>query len=163
MNGGFETGAFTPWLVKDTFPAPVIYTPTAHSGTYSAFLGDQPNGGAFEDNGDGSFYQQVVVPPSGGTLSYWYLAYTEDGIDYDWQDAYDENETPLANVIDINGADSATLVRLKGIGPVTAGKIVARRKKIPFTNINQLKETGILREATFELLKTHLCIGPVIK
>src|SRR6185312_5700838 len=61
----------------------------------------------------------------------------------DYRDANDDNETPLPNIININTADSATLVRLKGIGPVTAGKIVARRKnKGAFTNIDQLRETG---------------------
>ena len=75
----------------------------------------------------------------------------------DYQDAFDENETPLPNVIDLNTADSATLVRLKGIGPVTAGKIVARRKKKgPYTNLEQLKEVGVFTVPAFEILKKHL-------
>src|ERR1035437_4665230 len=74
----------------------------------------------------------------------------------DYQDAFDDNTTPLPNIININTADSATLVRLKGIGPVTAGKIVARRKnKGPFTSINQLLEVGSFSSATFEILKKH--------
>jgi len=77
----------------------------------------------------------------------------------DYQDAFDENKAPLPNIIDINIADSATLVRLKGIGPVTAGKIIERRnKKGPFTNINQLLEIRHFPEATFELLKKHLVV-----
>jgi competence ComEA-like helix-hairpin-helix protein len=77
----------------------------------------------------------------------------------DYQDAFDENETPLPNIININTADSATLVRLKGIGPATAGKIMAwRKKKGPFTNINQLLEIRHFPAATFELLKKHLAI-----
>ena len=59
----------------------------------------------------------------------------------DYEDAFDDNETPLPNIIDINTADSATLVRLKGIGPVMAGKIIERRKKTgPFTSVDQLRE-----------------------
>ena len=75
----------------------------------------------------------------------------------DYEDAFDENETPLTDTLDLNTVDSATLVRLKGIGPVTAGKIVARRiKKGPFTAIEQLKETGRFSASTFEILKKHL-------
>ena len=77
----------------------------------------------------------------------------------DYQDAFDDNETPLPKTIDLNTADSATLVRLKGIGPVTAGKIIARRTSDgPFTDIDQLKEVGRFSEATFEILKQHLVI-----
>jgi hypothetical protein len=78
----------------------------------------------------------------------------------DFQDAFDENTTPLPDTIDLNTADSATLVRLKGIGPVTAGKIIARRnKKGPYTSIDQLSEVGAFTEATIDLLKKHLCIA----
>ena len=77
------------------------------------------------------------------------------------QDGFDDNGTPLPNIIDLNSADSATLVRLKGIGPVTARKIVARRKdKGAFTNLDQLREVGSFTEETFELLKEHLSINP---
>ncbi len=80
----------------------------------------------------------------------------------DYQDAFDDNPTPLPNIIDINTADSATLVRLKGIGPVTAAKIVARRQNTgPFTNINQLLEIRRFPDATFKILKQHLVIQKV--
>ena len=73
------------------------------------------------------------------------------------QDAYDENETPLPDSININNADSATLVRLKGIGPVTAGKIISRRAtKGPVTDISQLSEVGAISGANLELLRRHL-------
>ncbi len=77
----------------------------------------------------------------------------------DYQDKFDEQTIPLPDQIDLNTADSATLVRLKGIGPATAGKIIARRNKKPFTNINQLSEVGRIPHATLELLKKHLVIG----
>ena len=77
----------------------------------------------------------------------------------DFEDANDENETPLPNIIDLNTADSATLVRLKGIGPVTAGKIVARRiKKGPYTSIDQLMEVRNFPDAVFKILKEHLVV-----
>jgi DNA uptake protein ComE-like DNA-binding protein len=75
----------------------------------------------------------------------------------DYQDTFDDNPDPLPEIININTADSAMLVRLKGIGPVTAGKIVARRKsKGPYTDINQLLGVGSFSKTTFELLKKHL-------
>jgi len=77
----------------------------------------------------------------------------------DFEDANDDNETPLPNIIDLNTADSATLVRLKGIGPSTAGKIVARRtEKGPYTSIDQLMEVRSFPDATFKILKEHLII-----
>ena len=78
----------------------------------------------------------------------------------DYQDASDENETPLRDVIDLNTADSATLVRLKGIGPVTAGQIVTYRNiHGPFTSINQLLDIRHFPDATFDILKKHLVIS----
>ncbi len=76
------------------------------------------------------------------------------------KDSIGDNNTSLPAIININTADSATLVRLKGIGPVIAGKIIARRtKKGPFTHISQLRELGRFDTATFEMLKTHLIIN----
>ena len=78
----------------------------------------------------------------------------------DYADANDDNTTPLPDIININTADSATLVRLKGIGPVTAAKIVARRKnKGLFTNVSQLREVSSMSNATFDVLKKHLTVG----
>ena len=80
----------------------------------------------------------------------------------DYQDAFDDNEAPLPAIVNINTADSATLVRFKGIGPATAGKIIARRKaKGPYTSVNQLLEIRSFPEATFKILKAHLSIAPV--
>jgi len=78
----------------------------------------------------------------------------------DYADASDDNPIPLPNIININTADSATLVRLKGIGPATASKIVARRKnKGLFTNVTQLMEVSTMSNATFEKLKKHLAVA----
>jgi competence ComEA-like helix-hairpin-helix protein len=78
----------------------------------------------------------------------------------DYTDASDDNPTPLPNIININTSDSATLVRLKGIGPATARKIIARRKnKGLYTNVNQLREVSSMSDATFEILKKHLTVG----
>jgi len=77
------------------------------------------------------------------------------------QDEFDDNPTPLPDSIDLNTADSALLVRLRGIGPVTAGKMVAWRKKHgDFTGIEQIKETGGFAPDVFDLLRKHLVIRP---
>ena len=73
----------------------------------------------------------------------------------DFQDA--GSTIPLPDTINLNTADSSTLVQLKGIGPATAKKIIARRTtKGPFTDVDQLKEVGSFSSATFDLLKRHL-------
>jgi DNA uptake protein ComE-like DNA-binding protein len=66
---------------------------------------------------------------------------------------------PLPDSINLNTADSATLVRLKGIGPVTAHKIMERRTNIgPFTNFDQLRELGSFSDTAFAELKKKLTL-----
>jgi hypothetical protein len=73
---------------------PVATNTEAHSGTFSGLAGLNPQAGTFcteannEPLGDSSFYQQFVVPPTGGTLSFWHKDCTFDSITFDWQDAY---------------------------------------------------------------------------
>ncbi len=100
QNGGFETGSLTPWAIRDANPTPTVRTGTAHSGTYAAFLGSDPG---TEPTGDSSIYQQITIPASGGTLSYWYYPYSEDSITFDWQDAYvtDTSGTILATIMHV--------------------------------------------------------------
>ena len=77
----------------------------------------------------------------------------------EYEDASDDNDIPLPAVININTADSATLVRLKGIGPATAARIIDhRKKKGPFTSVEQLQEVSTMPKATFNLLKKHLSV-----
>jgi N-acetylneuraminic acid mutarotase len=92
QNGGFETGSFSPgWVIDGNSDTPVVTNTLSHSGTYSAFAGDFPEGACgrgAETTGDSSFYQQFTVPAGGGTLSFWYWTCTTDIITFDWQDAY---------------------------------------------------------------------------
>ena len=92
QNDGFETGSFLSWVVLDQNAAPVVTNLQAHSGSFSAFVGDAPDGfcgvADVEPNGDSSFYQQFTVPAEGGTLRFWHWDCTTDTIDFDWQDAY---------------------------------------------------------------------------
>jgi hypothetical protein len=92
QNGGFETGDFTSWVILDQNATPVVTDTQAHSGTYSGFAGDAPDGfcgsGGGEADGDSSFYQEFTVPSGTSTLSFWHWDCTTDTITFDWQDAY---------------------------------------------------------------------------
>ena len=92
------------------------------------------------------------------------VANAEDSTRGDGNEYTDNGTTTLPDVININTADSATLLSLKGIGPATASKILDRiRKKGPFTNINQLKSIRSFPDETFEILKKHLVISDSVK
>jgi competence protein ComEA len=70
-------------------------------------------------------------------------------------------EVPLPNEININRVDSATLVRMKGIGPFLAHKIIERRKSLGgFLNHAQLLELYHFPDTTFDYLRAHLIINP---
>ncbi len=58
---------------------------------------------------------------------------------------------PFVEPIEINSADSATLVRIFGIGPKSAAAIVAYREKVGgFHSVNQIGEVNVVNEANFE-------------
>ena len=105
VNGGFETGGFPPWIIRDTNPTPVVSNLQAHNGTFSAFLGD-PVGP--ESTGDASIYQTMTVPPGGGMLSFWYFPFTQDTIAFDWQDAYVADATGTTTLATIMHVCSGT-------------------------------------------------------
>jgi len=84
-NAGFESGSLDCWTIGGVFPA-AITTLQAHSGSFSAQLGAT---GLPEPNGDSWMYQTVTVPGSmqTPTLSFWYWPWTNDTLQYDWQEA----------------------------------------------------------------------------
>jgi len=92
QNEGFETGDFSTWLILDRDNVPVVTNTQAHSGTFSAFVGDSVDGfcglPGVENPGDSSFYQEFTVPVDTSTLSFWHWDCTTDSILFDWQDAY---------------------------------------------------------------------------
>ncbi len=77
----------------------------------------------------------------------------------DFVDRTDENIVPLPDMININTADSATLVRLKGIGPATAARIIEyRNRKGPYKSVSGIRDVAPIPDAAFKLLEKHLTV-----
>ena len=65
-------------------------------------------------------------------------------------------------LIDVNSCDSASFVRLPGIGPVLSARIIRYRHLLGgFARIDQLKEVYGLSEETYDLIKDRLFVNPL--
>ena len=51
VNGGFETGDFTGWIIDGVNATPVITNANSHSGLFSAFAGNAPDGFSRSERG----------------------------------------------------------------------------------------------------------------
>lgn len=78
--------------------------------------------------------------------------------DYDYPN---EKLAPLPDHLNLNRVDSATLVRLKGIGPFIAHKIIEQRNSLGgFLKQEQLLELYKFPDSTYQYLKEKLTIDP---
>jgi DNA uptake protein ComE-like DNA-binding protein len=60
-------------------------------------------------------------------------------------------------LLEINSSDSASLVRLPGIGPVLSARIIKYRNLIGgYVSVDQLKEVYGLKEETFNMISSRL-------
>lgn len=70
---------------------------------------------------------------------------------------YSENAN---KIIDINTADTSELISLPGIGSKLSGRIIAFRNKLGgFYSIDQVAETYMLPDSTFQKIKPMLTLG----
>ena len=70
--------------------------------------------------------------------------------------AQDNEAMPKVN---INTADEATLMLLKGIGEVKARAIIAYRETQPFETIEDVMKVSGIGEKTFEDIKDHITVA----
>lgn len=78
----------------------------------------------------------------------------------DYEDAYPEKNIR----VEINSADSAGFVRLDGIGPYYARKIVKYRNELGgFVSVEQVKEVWGMPDSVYQHIKPQLTCTPKIK
>lgn len=67
-------------------------------------------------------------------------------------------EEQTAGLININTADAAELMKLKGVGEKTAEKIIEYRAQTPFEKPEDIMNIKGIGEKKFEDIKDHICV-----
>lgn len=69
----------------------------------------------------------------------------------------DRNKTPV--LVELNGADSATLVAIRGIGPLTAERIIRYREALGgFVSVEQLQEIQGMTERNYLMIRQQIFV-----
>jgi competence protein ComEA len=90
-----------------------------------------------------------------------YIAIAQQPSLYSKQEIYRRYNEPVPATVDLNTTDSAMLVRLNGIGPVVAHKILEKRRALGgFLAHEQLAEVHHFPDSTFKMLREKLVIKP---
>lgn len=72
------------------------------------------------------------------------------------------DDTYLSNLIDLNSADSATLVTVRGIGALTAGRIVQYRRMLGgYADVSQLKEIVGMTDQNYAMIIQQIFVDTV--
>lgn len=69
-----------------------------------------------------------------------------------------ETERQAAGLININTADAAELMKLKGVGEKTAEKIIEYRAQTPFEKPEDIMNVKGIGEKKFEDIKDYICV-----
>jgi hypothetical protein len=80
VNGGFETGTFSPWTTSGA--ATSIVSSGQHSGSFAARAGNTT-----PTNGDSSIAQTFTAATGDSSLSFWYNVTCPDTVTFDWATA----------------------------------------------------------------------------
>lgn len=67
-------------------------------------------------------------------------------------------EEQVSGLININTADAAELMKLKGVGEKTAEKIIEYRAQTPFEKPEDIMSVKGIGEKKFEDIKDHICV-----
>lgn len=67
-------------------------------------------------------------------------------------------EEQASGLININTADAAELMKLKGVGEKTAEKIIEYRAQTPFEKPEDIMNVKGIGEKKFEDIKDHICV-----
>ena len=82
-----------------------------------------------------------------------------DTLHHEWHSI--RRSAPTLEIIDLNEADSTALVKLRGIGPVLARRIMRYRAALGgFVSVEQLREVYGFDTSYFEGIASHVTINP---